>query len=401
MKKLFMTVLMVLQGISGGHALAATLANFNYLNNVKAYSTKKNIRFSIDFKGPIKDYKGPVFFSKSIQVDFSEVYLNPARRKFQVDDELIKEIQAYQFKRDVVRVRFVLKHSRYDLDKNFTLESRGNKLLLALKKQPVDPLTRLLDDASPETSDAATVPAKAPVKLAKKDSPPVPGDKKAVSGSDSLPESLFQSFKPSGKKHSLEKSGIGRAQVSFTPGEDAPDFFAAGVKIYGMLFVILALFFLLFYLAKNYFFQGPGMLSKNRLIDVITTNSLGAKKSISLVEVGGEILVLGVSNTHISMLTRIEDVATIQKLKEYRTRFPRTNPLGGLKFPFSSRKKNKAASSSNQDFSSHLEHFSSDVPQPEFYESEHAASDVARLIQERLEKARQGQSVDSYAQRVG
>jgi flagellar biogenesis protein FliO len=163
--------------------------------------------------------------------------------------------------------------------------------------------------------------------------------------------------------------------------------------------IILAVFLVLFYFAKNYFFQGSWVLNKEKLIDVIATNHLGAKKFISIVEVAGEVLVLGVSNNHISMLTRIEDMDMVEKLKQYKARFPKTNPLGGFKFPFSFSKKEKT-DSRDSDFSSHLNDFTSDLPEPEFSESIHTAADVTRLIQERLGRVQKSEKMDFHVESV-
>ena len=48
---------------------------------------------------------------------------------------------------------------------------------------------------------------------------------------------------------------------------------------------------------------------------MVSTNYLAPKKNISLVEVGGEILVLGISDQNISLLTRISEPERIEEIK--------------------------------------------------------------------------------------
>jgi len=52
-----------------------------------------------------------------------------------------------------------------------------------------------------------------------------------------------------------------------------------------------------------------------KLVQVLSTNFLAPKKNIALVEVAGEILVLGVSDQNISLLTSIREPERIEEIK--------------------------------------------------------------------------------------
>ena len=63
----------------------------------------------------------------------------------------------------------------------------------------------------------------------------------------------------------------------------------------------------------------PGIRSgrlEQPLIRVLATGCIGLKKNISLVEVPGEILVVGVSGDRINLLTAIDDPVIINRIKE-------------------------------------------------------------------------------------
>jgi flagellar protein FliO/FliZ len=60
--------------------------------------------------------------------------------------------------------------------------------------------------------------------------------------------------------------------------------------------------------------------SKEQLIKVIASQYIGIKKNISLVEIPGSILVLGVSNDNISLLTKIEDKGVLDFLRQESSR---------------------------------------------------------------------------------
>lgn len=52
-----------------------------------------------------------------------------------------------------------------------------------------------------------------------------------------------------------------------------------------------------------------------KLVNVLGTGFLGPKKNIVLVEVAGEVLVLGMSQDHITLLTNITDPEKIEEIK--------------------------------------------------------------------------------------
>ena len=53
----------------------------------------------------------------------------------------------------------------------------------------------------------------------------------------------------------------------------------------------------------------------NRLVRVLASSTIGMKKTITLVDVPGAILVLGVTGDRISLLARIEDPETMRKIR--------------------------------------------------------------------------------------
>ncbi|MFZ0241017.1 MAG: flagellar biosynthetic protein FliO [Desulfobacterales bacterium] len=53
----------------------------------------------------------------------------------------------------------------------------------------------------------------------------------------------------------------------------------------------------------------------NRMIRLLASSTIGLKKTISLVEVPGAILILGLTGDRISLLGRIEDPETMRKVR--------------------------------------------------------------------------------------
>jgi len=94
----------------------------------------------------------------------------------------------------------------------------------------------------------------------------------------------------------------------------APDAISTTLQMLTALAIVLGGLLVVFYLLKRFLRRdagGPG----NPLIRVIASQYIGVKKNIALVEVPGTVLVLGVSNDNISLLTKIEDQSVVDAIR--------------------------------------------------------------------------------------
>lgn len=100
-------------------------------------------------------------------------------------------------------------------------------------------------------------------------------------------------------------------------------------SILTLLFVLglmgAALYALKLYMKKSGTAQVKGMKAPVR---VITTAFLGPKRNIAVVEVAGEVLVLGLTPQSITFLTKVEDAGAKEELKKLGEN--RKRPLFGL-----------------------------------------------------------------------
>ena len=82
-----------------------------------------------------------------------------------------------------------------------------------------------------------------------------------------------------------------------------------------MFAVVLGLIFLIFFGFKKYVLKNTAFGGGNKLVNVLGTWFLGPKKNIALVEVAGEVLVLGMSQDNITLLSSITDEEKIEEIK--------------------------------------------------------------------------------------
>ena len=92
-----------------------------------------------------------------------------------------------------------------------------------------------------------------------------------------------------------------------------PDLISTSLRMLAALAIVMAALVILFYFVKRRF-GGDGGRSKGNLIKVIGNTYIGVKKNISLVEIPGAILVLGVTSDRISLLSKIEDKEILENL---------------------------------------------------------------------------------------
>lgn len=93
----------------------------------------------------------------------------------------------------------------------------------------------------------------------------------------------------------------------------SPDFISSALKmltVFGLLLVALVIGL---YLMKKAMARRPGQ-SKGSMIRVLANHYVGVKKSISLVEIPGAVLVLGITNDRINLLTKIDDTETMTEV---------------------------------------------------------------------------------------
>lgn len=118
---------------------------------------------------------------------------------------------------------------------------------------------------------------------------------------------------------------------------DSISFFWSFVKMLAALAVVIALMIVAMYFMKKYFFHSLPDVKGSALINIISTRHLGPKTSIMLVEVLGQVIVLGVSNQQMSLLSTINDPDAMENIKIARLKdglFSTADPLSRYKSLF-------------------------------------------------------------------
>jgi flagellar protein FliO/FliZ len=91
------------------------------------------------------------------------------------------------------------------------------------------------------------------------------------------------------------------------------DLFPSFLKMISALAVTLGIMLITIYVLKKAMKRTGGI--NDGLIKILCTQYLGPKNSIMLIEVLGDILVIGISSNQISLLTKIADRNSLEQLK--------------------------------------------------------------------------------------
>jgi flagellar protein FliO/FliZ len=99
----------------------------------------------------------------------------------------------------------------------------------------------------------------------------------------------------------------------------APDALSTALQMFTALGIVLGGLLVVFYFMKRFLKRDKGG-SSQQLIRVVASQYVGIKKNIALVEVPGAVLVVGITNDNISLLTKIEDKIVIDGIRQERSR---------------------------------------------------------------------------------
>jgi flagellar biosynthetic protein FliO len=97
---------------------------------------------------------------------------------------------------------------------------------------------------------------------------------------------------------------------------NSPELFSSFLKIVSALAVTVGVLIVTAYLFKRAMKRGRGEINNRELIRILSSQYLGPKSSIMLVDVLGRVIVIGISSGTISLLTEIMDPGSLEHLKD-------------------------------------------------------------------------------------
>lgn len=311
----------VLVALSFGLGFFAPVSALSATVKMTDVSVKRNasgINVDLTFDKPIsaKALK-PAFERNFVQLVLKSTKVDAARM-IPVSGSEVAKIFAYPYSPDTARVRIILKKENDWAKGKVSLWNNNPKTVRIFVKDPQ------------KTDRVETVVAPAPKKAVEPSSEEAKLLKEVVSNTQEIdihdPDSVKAALAREPEKNA---EPINDAAISAVDKTEAANNAQVGVKsdpskhflrMALALLGILAFFIGGVFLVKRYASKLKGLPfgKKERLIQVVATHYLGSKKSISLVKVTGEYMVVGVSNEGISLISKLGSEVNVDKYLEDR-----------------------------------------------------------------------------------
>jgi len=289
------------------------------------------------------------FFRDIVQVTLTKASVYPAKMQTIEDNPELKKIFVYQYTPNVVRARVTVNGKGEDFKKLFHVTQDGRKLHLAFSpkvaKAPVDEI---------KTSMAATKKVEVP---------------KLTAAEKLL---LKEATEPTKKLTGPPKKAD--SENKLTEGQDGPGIGRLLIVFAFILFLLGALMVILKAYKKtprnnkekkNRKKSGPSIgflkkaigrtISNDGIIEVLASHYIAPKQSIVVARVKDQILVLGVTNDNMSLITQIDgdEQAGLDRIDEIVEK--NIGPeLGASPIRFGNRGSAKSASSRPDSFRDHI-----------------------------------------------
>lgn len=319
---------------------------------VKRSTAGVNIDLAFDRPVTAKALK-PGFERNFVQLVLKGARIDSAKI-MAVSDSEVQKVFAYPYNPDTARVRVILKKDNEWAKGRISLWNNNPKSVRVFIREPMPKAEARTAEVKAEPKADARAehkPESKPVPVAAKSvekpsgivgAPPAEGtvEEKTIlkevlnntrdidiNNPDSVKAALRGTQKPAAEKNP-EKLPLGQVSaVDKTPSEEKSG--AVGIKndpshnfarMALALFAVVALFVGGVVLVKKYASKIKKLPfgKKERLIQVVATHYLGNKKSISLVKITGEYMVVGVSNEGISLISKLGSEVNVEKYLEDR-----------------------------------------------------------------------------------
>lgn len=310
------------------------LTEYNALRHVDVTREGDELLLRFDFKNPIRQKLVPHYFKRSVQMDFSLTYVDPPKRHYTIEEGPVTQVYVSQFDSRLMRVRFILAEENGLNKRHFNFQKEGRSLQVRIKNPGAtydEELDQLIKRAVGVSSfQAVQEEEPQPQREEAVLEPPVVKKIKRVKEklrqeSGSLPQGNVESLGeleeakiPAIKKSTPIKLKDQSREPLLLAGsgksESEDSLWESGFKMLTTLAFVVGLMFLLFYVFKKLVAKQGMFGTADKPIRVLSTGFLGPKKSIAMVEVAGRVLILGVANDQITLLSSLEDQEEVARL---------------------------------------------------------------------------------------
>ena len=114
-------------------------STLNSLKNVHSHLMNNGHLVRLEFKKPVSQWMKPVFYEKSVEIDFPGAFVVPSSKSFPVESSIVSKVFASQSDRETLRVRFQTKPGLKDIQNRIKLLQQGRFIIIrfdVVSKEP-------------------------------------------------------------------------------------------------------------------------------------------------------------------------------------------------------------------------------------------------------------------------
>lgn len=301
-----------------------TLLNFSHLmgstenmSKVESVEVLKGGNLVASFSGVPLETPELSIRDRMVQVAVKNSYVWPKiEKKVSLSDKFDTTLMAYQFNKNVVRIRAMLPYSLKGKEDQVSLTVRDGRIELGLPKAPAKTIS------NKEASQKA---------LETKQKNPKDYDESYLQqlveskSSDETNSDIMADFDQTEvqvvaeDKEQTDQDEVSVAMSAQEKGESSSaKAFSIGSYV-GKFVAFLALVLLIFYalvgLMKRGVFKKSklGFLNSTKIVEVLNTTYLGPKRSLLMVKAHNQVFLLGSSESGINLISEVEDVTGLFK----------------------------------------------------------------------------------------
>ncbi|MFH0926657.1 MAG: flagellar biosynthetic protein FliO, partial [bacterium] len=267
---------------------SAAVRELGYVQDIKieqedVQQESINTRIIMEYKGNPKMEPKHFILHNAIVIELVDSYINPPKRNFPIKSSIVKRIDGSQYTKDTVKI--ILRLLEENIQVNYSISKLDNEKIL-INLTSVGEIPKVSATATKSEPDHSKNKA-----LGHKEKKMAKVDEKEV---DDVDQGL------SSEPLSSDNNFLGDEEPPLVP--KLPDnILSASIRVVASLAIVMGLILLTFFFLKKYKDKANLIGQKKKVIKVIGSSYLGYKKSVSLVEMPGRVLVLGITNNHISL----------------------------------------------------------------------------------------------------
>lgn len=284
MKKVMLLVIMLVMLTGWVQYAMAESPSQVLLKNVEVTSTADDKKIELKFDGIPNEFV-PSYREEFVQIELNDTSVIPPKQWINVKDGFFKNIFVYQFDEKTVRARFYTIGNAANLQEKIKFTNENDSIVL----------TYSISGGPSAVAVAHNVQGVAKAEHA---------DNNADTHVDTHNDTNADTHSDTGVLAAGVKEDTSGGHL-IPKTSDSPGIYGSFIKMLIVLVILIALLLVVLYVVKKFLWKKIGKGGQEDGIRVITSAYVGPKKSIALVEVAGERIVVGITSDNISMLTKV------------------------------------------------------------------------------------------------